>query len=209
MNERGEESTTPNRGGAARSSGHPPSPASPIVTLLLHLLIPLAFHRSSLFLSFRPRDTSFSAPSHFLSPSLPPSPPLSLSLSLSVGRWFLFLRVLIRVGGRSPPPHSLSAGSLPLPSAVTPLFRQPIPLQPWTAAKRCRIRSRMIWRPVDQLISNESPHSWSTPLELKSGAPQLARILHPNEESSGKLRKIRMRSIPTFKFDSSGRYTCG
>lgn len=60
----------------------------------------------------------------FLSPFVPGTRRSSLSVSfplsssLSVGRWFLFLRVLIRVGGRSPPPHSLSAGSLPLPSML-------------------------------------------------------------------------------------------
>lgn len=64
----------------------------------------------------------------FLSPFVPGtrrsplSVSFSLSSSLSVGRWFLFLRVLIRVGGRSPPPHSLSASSLPLPSMLRRYF---------------------------------------------------------------------------------------
>lgn len=81
------------------------SPASPVVTPAP----PLDTARFSSLLSFSPFVPGTRR-------SLFPSP------SLTVGRWFLFLRVLIRVGGRSPPPHSLSAGSLPLPSMLRRYF---------------------------------------------------------------------------------------
>lgn len=95
----------------------PPPPLAP-------LLILLAFPSPPSLPAFSPPGRRFlslsasSPPSSYLSLSLFLSTRVSVSLrelSLSVGRWFLFLRVLIRVGGRSPPPQSLSAGSLPLP----------------------------------------------------------------------------------------------
>lgn len=67
----------------------PPTPLPPLAPLLILLAFPSPLSASLCHCLW---DVPFSLPL------------MAWSLSLSLGRWFLFLRVLIRVGGRSPPP---------------------------------------------------------------------------------------------------------
>lgn len=110
-----------------------PLPASIVSLLLLHLLIPLAFHRFSLSLLSSPGYVVLLFPSRSLSPSI----------SLRLSRRSV-VPVPAGIDSRWRPvtaPALTVCRQSTLALHVTPLFRQSIPLQSWTVASNVAPRT--------------------------------------------------------------------